>query len=80
MGGVISQAAPDEFLKHQVKVEDFYMDVHEVANEQFQEFVEETGCQTVAEKFIDWEKIKKNYHPARQNLTKNFLNRDLWSF
>ena len=44
---------------HRVYVDGFYMDVHEVTNDQFAKFVEETGYRTVAEREIDWEEIKK---------------------
>ena len=43
------------------------MDVHEVTNSQFAAFVEETGYVTTAEKVVDWEEIKKNYHPVPLN-------------
>ncbi len=35
----------DEIPRHQVKVDSFYMDVHEVTNREFKEFVEQTGYQ-----------------------------------
>ncbi|MFN3136230.1 MAG: formylglycine-generating enzyme family protein [Allomuricauda sp.] len=44
---------------HRVYVDGFYMDVHEVTNDQFAKFVEETGYKTVAERKINWEEIKK---------------------
>ena len=42
-----------------VVVDGFFMDATEVTNEQFAEFVAETGYVTVAERAIDWEEIKK---------------------
>ena len=45
---------------HKVKVDGFYMDITEVTNKQFQEFVESTGYITIAERPIDWEEMKKN--------------------
>jgi formylglycine-generating enzyme required for sulfatase activity len=47
-----------ELPTHQVHVDSFYMDVHEVTNEAFQQFVEETGYVTVAERPIDWNALK----------------------
>ncbi len=49
----------DEGPKHQVTVSDFYMDVHEVTNRQFLEFVQDTGYKTVAEFDMNWEELKK---------------------
>lgn len=64
MGGKTSQAAPDEFPRHRQTVENFYMDIHEVTNEQFSQFVEETGYKTLAERPIDWEELKKQIPPG----------------
>ncbi len=44
---------------HEVLVNGFYMDEHEVTNAQFAAFVEETGYVTVAEREIKWEEMKK---------------------
>lgn len=43
----------------QVAVDGFYMDVTEVTNAQFAQFVKETGYITTAERKIDWEEMKK---------------------
>ena len=48
-----------EFPQHLVKVDSFYMDVHEVTNAQFAQFVNETDYLTVAELPIDWTEFKK---------------------
>ena len=64
-GGVFSMGADsrdggdDEYPKHFVKVNDFYMDQTEVTNAQFARFVQETGYITTAEKFIDWTEMSK---------------------
>ncbi|MGK6343670.1 formylglycine-generating enzyme family protein [Chryseobacterium sp. DT-3] len=60
MGGDNSQADADEYPKHAVKVSPFYMDVTEVTNAQFREFVNATGYITTAERKPDWEELKKN--------------------
>ena len=52
-----------EFPKHKVKVNSFLMDIHEVTNREFMEFVNATGYITVAEQKIDW-KIIKNQLPT----------------
>lgn len=44
---------------HKVHVDGFFMDIHEVTNDQFAKFVKETGYKTVAEREIDWEEMKK---------------------
>lgn len=52
-------AMPHEKPAHEVLVNGFYMDEHEVTNAQFAAFVEETGYVTVAEREIKWEEMKK---------------------
>lgn len=42
-----------------VAVDGFYMDITEVTNGQFSQFVAETGYITTAERKIDWEEMKK---------------------
>ena len=63
MGGDNNQARQDEFPKHNVKLEGFYMDITEVTNAQFAKFVSETGYITTAEKDIEWEDLKKQLPP-----------------
>lgn len=53
------QALKRELPQHQVKVNAFYMDIHEVTNAQFSAFVEATNYKTIAEQEIDWEILKK---------------------
>ena len=64
MGGDNKQASADEYPKHQVQVDGFWMDATEVTNAQFQKFVEATGYVTTAEKKPDWEELKKSVPPA----------------
>ena len=59
MGGDNDQARQDEFPKHQVKLNGFFMDVTEVTNAQFAKFVAATGYVTTAEKDINWDDLKK---------------------
>ena len=63
MGGDNEQARKDEYPKHGVKVNGFYMDATEVTNAQFSEFVKATGYITTAEKDINWEEIKSQVPP-----------------
>ena len=64
MGGDNNQAMQDEFPKHKVSVNSFWMDETEVTNNQFRKFIEETGYVTTAEKAIDWNEIKKILPPG----------------
>lgn len=64
MGGDNDQADKDEFPKHKVSVDGFWMDEHEVTNEQFARFVAATGYITTAEKKPDWEELKKQMPPG----------------
>ncbi len=63
MGGDNNQARQDEFPKHSVTVDGFYMDSTEVTNAQFAKFVAATGYITTAEKDIDWEDLKSQLPP-----------------
>lgn len=45
---------------HQVYVDGFFIDMTEVTNAQFEEFVKATGYVTLAERPIDWEEMKKS--------------------
>ena len=48
---------------HLVKLDGFWIDVHEVTNAQFRRFVDATGYITTAEKPPDWEEMKKTLPP-----------------
>ena len=79
-GGVFLMGASDrkmalkrEFPQHKVKVNSFYMDVHEVTNAQFSKFVEATGYKTVAEKPVNWEVFKKQLPPNTPKPNDEFL-------
>ncbi len=64
MGADNNQARSDEYPKHPVQVNDFWIDEHEVTNAQFKKFVDETGYVTVAEKNIDWNVLKTQLPPG----------------
>jgi len=66
MGGDNNQAAPDEYPKHKVTVDGFWIDETEVTNAQFTEFVKATGYVTTAEQKPDWEELKKQLPPGTQ--------------
>lgn len=44
---------------HEVTVDGFFIDITEVTNKQYKDFVEATGYITVAERPIDWEEMKQ---------------------
>ena len=59
MGASDKNGRQDEYPIHPVRVNGFWMDVTEVTNAQFRDFVQATGYTTTAEKKPDWEEIKK---------------------
>ena len=63
MGGKTSQAGQDELPRNKVSVSAFFMDKTEVTNAQFKRFIDATGYLTVAEKPIDWDKLKETLPP-----------------
>jgi sulfatase modifying factor 1 len=63
MGGDNKQDFPDEFPKHKVTLDGFWMDCTEITNFQFTQFVNATHYVTTAEKEIDWEELKKQLKP-----------------
>lgn len=63
MGGDNKQASRNEFPKHKVRIDSFWMDETEVTNAQFEQFVEATGYITIAERPIEWEEMKKELAP-----------------
>lgn len=64
MGSEVNTPQANEKPVHRVRLTGFYMDVHEVTNAQFQEFVKATGYVTTAEKAPDWEELKKQLPPG----------------
>ncbi|WP_422358505.1 formylglycine-generating enzyme family protein [Reichenbachiella sp.] len=59
MGNEGEEATPIEGPEFNVELSGFYMDITEVTNAQFQNFVDATGYKTVAERPVDWEELKK---------------------
>ena len=64
MGAADNEGRKDEYPAHSVALKNFWMDITEVTNQQFREFVEATGYTTTAEKAVDWEEIKKQLPPG----------------
>jgi len=64
MGGDNKQASEDEYPKHKVTVDGFWIDPTEVTNAQFAAFVKASGYITTAERIPDWEELKKQLPPG----------------
>ncbi|MBN7800804.1 formylglycine-generating enzyme family protein [Algoriphagus aestuariicola] len=64
MGTNEADAYPAEKPAVEVEVSGFWMDTHEVTNEEFAKFVEATGYVTVAERKPEWEELKKQLPPG----------------
>ncbi len=64
LGSDDASASRHEGPAHPVTVNGFWMDITEVTNAQFAEFVEATGYVTVAERPVDWEELKKQVPPG----------------
>ena len=64
MGNADPESPPVERPAHQVSLNGFWMDVNEVTNARFREFVDATGYVTTAEKPIDWESLNKELPPG----------------
>ncbi len=64
MGADDNSASQDEYPKHKVTVDAFWIDATEVTNAQFAEFIEETNYITTAEQIPDWEEMKKQLPPG----------------
>ena len=71
-GGEFAMGSPDsdvlahavEKPAHKVSVSSFWMDETEVTNDEFSKFVKATGYITLAEKDLDWEKLKQQVPPG----------------
>ena len=61
---VAAPARSDEAPAHEVRVDGFWIDETTVTNGQFRKFVEATGYVTIAERYTDWEELKKQVPPG----------------
>jgi formylglycine-generating enzyme required for sulfatase activity len=64
MGADNKQASSDEYPKHKVTVNGFWMDATEVTNAEFARFVKATNYITTAERKPDWNELKKQVAPG----------------
>lgn len=63
MGTDEAEAYPAERPAHRVRVDGFWIDIHEVTNRQFAAFVKATGYVTTAEQTPLWDDLKKQLPP-----------------
>jgi formylglycine-generating enzyme required for sulfatase activity len=63
MGSDDALSRPEEKPQHQVRVDAFWIDEHEVTNAQFREFVAATNYVTTAERPVDWNELRKQLPP-----------------
>lgn len=66
-------ARPEEHPAHKVKVSGFYMDITEVTNAQFAEFVKATGYITTAERAPTVEEIMSQLPPGSERVDSSLL-------
>ena len=64
MGSDAPDARPDERPAHRVRMKGFWIDRHEVTNDEFAAFVAATKYVTVAERPVDWEILKQQVPPG----------------
>ena len=64
MGSDSKLGSPNERPAHKVRVRGFWMDVTDVTNDQFAEFVRQTGYVTTAERKPDWDTIRVQLPPG----------------
>ncbi len=64
MGSDKSESYTNEKPVHRVVVSSFFMDKYEVTNQQFLQFVNETGYTTTAEKKINWDEMMSQLRPG----------------
>jgi formylglycine-generating enzyme required for sulfatase activity len=64
MGSDHKKAQANEKPTHKVKVSGFWMDTTHVTNDQFAQFVKDTGYKTTAEQAPDWETIRVQLPPG----------------
>jgi formylglycine-generating enzyme len=64
MGSDLPGSQRNEQPSHQVSVDGFWIDQHDVTNSEFRKFVEATGYKTIAERPVEWAELKKKVPPG----------------
>ncbi len=73
MGTNDTDANPSEKPAHKVKVDGFWIEITEVTNREFNEFVKATAYITTAEQKLDWNELKKQLPPGTPKPADNIL-------
>jgi hypothetical protein len=79
MGSETEGSKKNEQPSHQVTVDAFWMDEHDVTDAEFGKFVEATGYKTTAEPPVDWEELKKSVLQARPSPRRRRWRQAPWS-
>jgi formylglycine-generating enzyme required for sulfatase activity len=72
MGTRDGTGGPDEFPPHEVELDGFWMDIHEVTNREFGRFVEATGYVTAAEKKPDFSSVREGSQRTEDKILPEF--------
>ena len=64
MGTDDARSFRNERPAHRVRVNGFWIDQHDVTNDEFKKFVKATGYLTTAERKVDWSELKKELPPG----------------
>jgi len=64
MGTDDPQSFSNERPAHHVRISGFWMDKHDVTNDEFKKFADATGYVTTAERKPDWDELKKQLPPG----------------
>ena len=64
MGTSAADSFANERPAHRVKVSGFWMEAHDVTNDEFRKFIEATGYVTTAERKPDWNAMKQELPPG----------------
>ena len=73
MGSDNEYAYENESPVQKVKVNSFLMDINEVTNKEFLNFINETGYKTTAERPINWELIKHMFPDGTKKINDSLL-------
>lgn len=73
MGGVGQEARRDEFPRHKVRIDGFFIEKTEVTNAQFDAFVSDTGYKTIAERPVDWAILETQVPPGTPRPSEEML-------
>lgn len=73
MGADDDTGMPDEYPQHTIQLDSFYLDAHEVTNDEFAAFVAATGYITTAERPISKEELMASLPPGAEEPDSSML-------